>query len=164
MTKGFGEWELIKTVKGEELIGLECNAPLSSYDKIYVWPMLSISMKKGTGVVTSVPSDSPDDYAVLVDLKKKKKLREKFGLTDEMVMNYEPISIINVEEYSDMSAIKAYKDFKIKSMNDAKKLEEAKKEVYAKGFYKGVMKIGEFKGEKVNDAKNKVRDLMIKNN
>lgn len=30
--------------------------------------MLSISMEKGTGVVTSVPSDAPDDYAVLVDL------------------------------------------------------------------------------------------------
>jgi leucyl-tRNA synthetase len=30
--------------------------------------MLSISMSKGTGVVTSVPSDSPDDYAVMVEL------------------------------------------------------------------------------------------------
>jgi leucyl-tRNA synthetase len=30
--------------------------------------MLSIDMNKGTGVVTSVPSDAPDDYAVLVDL------------------------------------------------------------------------------------------------
>jgi leucyl-tRNA synthetase len=30
--------------------------------------MLSISMTKGTGVVTSVPSDSPDDYAVMVEL------------------------------------------------------------------------------------------------
>ena len=26
----------------------------------------------GTGVVTSVPSDSPDDFAALRDLKKKK--------------------------------------------------------------------------------------------
>lgn len=50
------------------MIGLACKAPLTSYETIYVWPMLSISMKKGTGVVTSVPSDSPDDYAVLVDL------------------------------------------------------------------------------------------------
>lgn len=50
------------------MIGLALNAPLSTYDKIYVWPMLSINMKKGTGVVTSVPSDAPDDYAVLIDL------------------------------------------------------------------------------------------------
>lgn len=30
--------------------------------------MLTISMDKGTGVVTSVPSDAPDDYAALRDL------------------------------------------------------------------------------------------------
>ncbi len=29
-------------------------------------------MTKGTGIVTSVPSDSPDDYATLRDLKNKK--------------------------------------------------------------------------------------------
>ena len=28
-------------------------------------PLLTISMGKGTGVVTSVPSDSPDDYRAL---------------------------------------------------------------------------------------------------
>ena len=28
-------------------------------------------MGKGTGVVTSVPSDAPDDYAALRDLQKK---------------------------------------------------------------------------------------------
>lgn len=46
-------------------------------------------MKKGTGVVTSVPSDSPDDYAAFTDLKKKPKLREKFGVKDEWVMPFE---------------------------------------------------------------------------
>ena len=45
--------------------------------------MLSISMSKGTGIVTSVPSDSPDDYAVMMELQKKKAFREKFCLTDE---------------------------------------------------------------------------------
>jgi len=28
----------------------------------YLLPMLSVSMNKGTGVVTSVPTDAPDDY------------------------------------------------------------------------------------------------------
>lgn len=45
--------------------------------------MINISMGKGTGVVTSVPSDAPDDYAVLMDLVKKQPLREKYGLKDE---------------------------------------------------------------------------------
>ena len=121
-------------------------------------------MNKGTGIVTSVPSDSPDDYAVLVDLKKKPALREKYGLKDEMIMSYEPVSIIDVADYSDMSAIKAYQDFKITTMNDKQKLADAKAEVYLKGFYKGVMKVGEFKDEKVEQAKKLTKELLIKNN
>lgn len=66
-------------------MGTALKAPMSHYDKIYALPMLTIKEDKGTGVVTSVPSDSPDDYAALVDLKKKQPFREKYGLTDEMV-------------------------------------------------------------------------------
>ena len=67
-----------------------------SYDRIYTLPMLTIKDNKGTGVVTSVPSDSPDDYAALRDLKNKAPLREKYGVTDEMVMPFEPVPIINI--------------------------------------------------------------------
>ncbi len=49
-------------------------------------------------------------------------------------------------------------------MNDKQKLADAKAEVYTKGFYKGVMKVGEFKGEKVENAKKLTKDLLIKNN
>ena len=51
-------------------------APNSPLDRVYVLPLLTISMDKGTGIVTSVPSDSPDDYMALTDLKRKDKLRE----------------------------------------------------------------------------------------
>ena len=37
---------------------------------------LSSSHFIGTGIVTSVPSDAPDDYAALRDLKKKKVLSQ----------------------------------------------------------------------------------------
>ena len=46
-------------------------------------------MGKGTGIVTSVPSDAPDDYIALLDLKRKDKLREKFGVKDEWVLPFE---------------------------------------------------------------------------
>ena len=46
-------------------------------------------MGKGTGIVTSVPSDAPDDYIALMDLKRKDKLREKFGVKDEWVLPFE---------------------------------------------------------------------------
>lgn len=58
-------------IEGKDLLGLPLKAPLSSYEKVYSLPMMTISMTKGTGVVTSVPSDAPDDYAALMDLKKK---------------------------------------------------------------------------------------------
>lgn len=75
----------LQTFKGKDLIGLPLSAPNASYDTIYTLPMLTISTKKTTGVVTSVPSDSPDDYAALMDLKNKPELRKKFGVKDEWV-------------------------------------------------------------------------------
>lgn len=41
--------------------------------------------------MTSVPSDSPDDFAALCDLKKKEPLRKKYGISNEMV-NFDPVS------------------------------------------------------------------------
>lgn len=53
---------------GAELIGKRLKSPLAKYEYVYSLPLLTIKMDKGTGVVTSVPSDSPDDYAMLHDL------------------------------------------------------------------------------------------------
>jgi len=164
LTSEWAKVQQVAEVQGTKLIGLKVTAPLASYEFVYVWPMLDISMDKGTGIVTSVPSDSPDDFAVLTDLKAKQPLREKFGLTDEMVLPFEPISIIHVPEYSDMSAVDAYKTYKVKSMNDKEQLRKAKEECYLKGFYSGIMKVGEFKDTPVQVAKQQVRNFMIENN
>jgi leucyl-tRNA synthetase len=59
---------LAAEVKGKEIIGLALKAPLTKYEVVYALPMDTIKANKGTGVVTSVPSDAPDDWATLRDL------------------------------------------------------------------------------------------------
>jgi leucyl-tRNA synthetase len=153
--------EKLIDVKGTDMIGLPVKAPLSSYEKVYILPMLSILMDKATGVVTSVPSDSPDDFAVLSEFKKKEPLRQKYGLTDEMVLPFSPIPIIEIPGYSTLSAEKACEEFKVKSMNDKKQLAEAKDKVYQLGFTDGVMLVGEHKGLKIQDAKPLIKKALV---
>ena len=63
-----GMVEVVAELVGQDIMGLGLSAPLSHYPTIYTLPMLTIKEDKGTGVVTSVPSDSPDDWAALRDL------------------------------------------------------------------------------------------------
>lgn len=77
-------------------MGVALSAPLATFDRIYTLPMVTIKEDKGTGVVTSVPSDSPDDFAALRDLKNKQPFREKYGVKDEMVLPFDPVPIIDV--------------------------------------------------------------------
>ena len=73
-------------------MGTCLSGPLSTYETIYALPMMTVSADKGTGVVTSVPSDSPDDCTALRDLQNKPALREKYNITDDMVLPFQPVS------------------------------------------------------------------------
>jgi leucyl-tRNA synthetase len=75
-------------------MGLPLSAPNAVYPVVYTLPLLTISMAKGTGIVTSVPSDAPDDYAALKELKEKELFRAKFGLTDEVNEHYSTYTVI----------------------------------------------------------------------
>uniref|UniRef100_A0A8C6L2B5 Leucine--tRNA ligase, cytoplasmic n=1 Tax=Nothobranchius furzeri TaxID=105023 RepID=A0A8C6L2B5_NOTFU len=115
----------------------------------------------GTGVVTSVPSDSPDDIAALRDIKKKQALREKYGIEDKMVLPFEPVPIIEIPGYGNLSAPLVCDELKIQSQNDKEKLAEAKEKVYLKGFYEGIMLVDGYKGQKVQDVKKPIQKMMI---
>lgn len=118
-------------------------------------------MGKGTGIVTSVPSDSPDDWAALRDLQTKKGLREKYNVKDEWCMPFEPVPIIETPEFGNLPAVKMVDDMKIQSQKDKEKLAEAKDKVYLKGFTEGVMLVGDSAGMKVQEAKPIVKKFMI---
>ena len=152
--------EPLLKIKGEELIGVKILAPLSIYKEVYLFPMETISMNKGSGIVTSVPSDSPDDYINLLMFKTDEKVREKWGITKEMI--FEPVHIIKLEGFSDLAAKDMVEKLKIKSPKDKDKLQKAKEEVYTSGFYKGIIDIGPYKGQLVKDVKDKVKEDLIK--
>ncbi|XWS73824.1 hypothetical protein CRYUN_Cryun02cG0162600 [Craigia yunnanensis] len=119
---------------GHDLIGLPLKSPLSFNKVIYALPMLTILTDKGSGIVTSVPSDSPDDFTALHDLKTKPALRDKFGVKEEWLSPFDVIPIIDVPDFGDKSAEKVCQELKIKSQNDREKLAKAKELTYKKGL------------------------------
>ena len=147
-------------IKGEELIGAKISAPLSVYQEVYLFPMETISMTKGTGIVTSVPSDSPDDFINLLMFKNNEKLRKKWGITENMI--FDPVHIIRLEGFSDLPAKDMIDKYQIKSPKDKDKLQKAKEEVYSSGFYKGIIDIGKYKGQLIKDIKDKLKEELIK--
>ena len=157
----WGKADPIVTMTGQDLLGLPLKAPQATFDVVYTLPLLTISMSKGTGVVTSVPSDAPDDFVALRELQEKPLWREKFGISAEMVESFKPVPIIDIPGYGDMSAVTMCEKLDIKSSKDKDKLKTAKDEVYLKGFYTGVMTVGPCKGMKVCDAKPIIRKELI---
>ena len=157
----FGKINCLETFTGDELLGLPLKAPLAVYEKVYTLPLLTISMNKGTGIVTSVPSDAPDDYVSLKVLQDKVDFRAKYDITDDMVLPFEVIPIISIEGYGDASAVFMCEKLKIQSFNEKAKLQQAKDETYLKGFTIGIMQIGEHKGLKVSEAKPIIKQEMI---
>ena len=167
MTPEFGKYECLAKLTGFDLIGKALKAPLSPYEKVYALPMSTISMTKGTGIVTSVPSDSPDDWAALRDLQTKEGIREdqpkkRFTVKEEWVKDFAPVRIINIPEYDGkMCAVELVEEFKIASQKDTALLKQAKDKAYKGGFYEGKMVVGICDGESVETAKPKVKKYLI---
>ena len=152
------------TCLGKELVGLPLLAPLAEYDTVFALPMLTISMTKGTGIVTSVPADSPDDYVCLRDWKTRKNWREQYGVKEEWVLPFEVVPVIEIpnSELGSASAVFTCETmFTIDSHKNKDKLAEAKEICYKKGFYEGILIKGEFAGKSVKDAKILVKDRLV---
>lgn len=148
----------IAIMPGSAFIGTLVKAPLSIHtDGVRILPMESVLATKGTGVVTCVPSDSPDDYATILDLAKKAAY---YGIKKEWA-ELEIVPVLETPTYGNLTAKALVEKLKIKSPKDEKQLKEAKDLAYSEGFYKGTMVIGKFKGQPVQEVKEKVRESLI---
>ncbi|KAK6465234.1 cytosolic leucyl tRNA synthetase [Scheffersomyces coipomensis] len=152
-----GNYESEVVINGKALIGSKIKAPLAVYDDLYVLPMETVLATKGTGVVTCVPSDSPDDFITTRDLANKP---EYYNIKKEWVQT-EIIPIVQTEKYGDKCAEYLVNELKIQSPKDAIQLAQAKELAYKEGYYNGTLTIGKYKGEKVEEAKPKVKADLI---
>lgn len=157
----FPKWGIfpqIAELEGSDVIGTLVDAPLSVHKNgVRILPMETVKATKGTGVVTCVPSDSPDDYATVQDLIKK---ADYYGIKKEWA-ELEIIEIIETPSYGRLTAKTLVEKLKINSPKDAKQLAEAKELAYKEGFYQGTMVYGDFKGKPVQEAKVLVKDQLI---
>lgn len=157
LTPERGYYKPLVVINGKALVGSSIDAPYSVLKNLKVLPMETVLATKGTGVVTCVPSDSPDDYITTKDLEHKP---EYYGI-DKSWVQTEIVPIVQTEKYGDKCAEFLVNDLKIKSPKDAVQLAKAKELAYKEGFYNGTMLLGKYKGEKVEAAKPKVKQDMI---
>lgn len=71
------------------------------------------------------------------------------------------LNYTEIAGYGNMSAVTMCERLDIKSCKDTEKLKKAKEEVYLKGFYEGIMLVGECTGMKVCDAKPVIRKTLM---
>jgi len=129
--------------KGVEMIGRFVKAPFVD-NPIEILHMDAVSMKRGTGIVTSVPTDSPTDY-----LYWKKHLGKVPELTGIIKVGY---STTYASDQVEASAI---------GINDIKKLEEIHNNVYMTENKEGILLVGKYAGSILSEARECIKKDMI---
>eukprot|EP00371_Babesia_bovis_P003168 XP_001611815.1 leucyl-tRNA synthetase [Babesia bovis T2Bo] len=159
---GLSEVHSIAQCTGQSLIGASLGSPLSVHERIYVLPMLTISMEKGTGIVSCVPSDSPDDFITLSEIRKKTAYyKDKYNV-DPIHCSVDIVPVIDIPGLGTCAAEVVCQQEKVASSKDSVKLERCKEILYKRGFYEGIMAVGPHKGRKVSDVKDTIRDEMVR--
>ncbi|MGQ9469003.1 MAG: leucine--tRNA ligase [Nitrososphaerales archaeon] len=156
--------EEIEEVKGADLIGKWAENPITGF-KVPILPASFVDPKNATGVVMSVPGHAPYDYRALEDLKKRGYELALYKVDPKLLESITPISIIELEGYSDLPALDVINKLGIKNQDDPK-LKEATEEVYSKEFHSGRMKANtmHYSGLPVSIAKERVKEDLIESN
>jgi leucyl-tRNA synthetase len=153
--------EITGSLKGSELAGKRCLNRVTGVE-VPILPARFIELKVGTGIVMSVPSHAPYDYAALKELKLNP---HGFGVSQELVEKIKPISLISIEGFGEHPAVELVEAMGIESQSDDK-LKEATRELYRREFHSGVLKAntGRYAGKKVFEAKAEIVNDFIAEN
>jgi leucyl-tRNA synthetase len=153
--------EIVGRIKGRDMMGIRCVAPVI-HREIMVLPAKFCDPNVGTGLVTSVPSDAPDDWIALKNLQDDTRLMADYDLDPDEVRAIAPIAIIETKGWGPLPAVEIVQRMGITRSGDPKLL-DAKKEIYKAGFHTGKMNSNcrEFAGMPVDSAKEKIKEMMI---
>jgi leucyl-tRNA synthetase len=148
----------------EKLIGEYALAPAINR-KIIILPSGFVDPCMGTGIVTSVPSDAPYDYIALKELQENEKEIKKYKLNPEEIKSIKVIPILTTSKYGSEAAVTLVEKEGIRKQDD-ERLERLTQEVYKEGFHTGVLldTCGPYAGKRVIEAKEKMKQDMLKNN
>ena len=140
-------------VPGKSLVGRKVHAP-GTGALVPVLPAAFIKHEKGTGIVTSVPSDSPQDWLSL------KAVQEE---NPALASGIHVVPVIRTEKYGTESAKRAVEEAGARDHKDAANIAAATEKAYQAGFYEGVMldNAQQFAGMKVADAKERIKKWLV---
>ena len=157
------EVEELGTIAGRELIG-QRYAPPGIDRELIVLPADFCDAAIGSGIVTSVPSDAPDDWQGLADLQASAALCAKWGLDYPNIKEIEPLAIIDSGELGTVPAPGLCRQMGVHDQHDRARLEEAKQQLYLHSFQHGTMldSVGMgCAGLPVDAAREKVREALL---
>jgi leucyl-tRNA synthetase len=147
------EVEVLEEFEGRRLIGKSCRNVVVG-NEVPILPASFVDPLNASGVVMSVPSHAPFDWAAIADLRRNPRVLKEYGIDPSVVLGLEPVSLIETEGYGDHPAVELVEAAGIKDQND-ERLDEITKEVYRKEFHKGVLKkiTGKYAGRGVSEVK-----------
>lgn len=152
---------LKEDIEPKKIIGKKVLAP-GINQEIIILPASFCNPNRGTGIVTSVPSDAPYDYIALKTLQKNPQECKEYELNYNEVKSIQLIPIIKSKDLGDFPAKEITEKMNITLLEDPK-LEEATKEVYKSGYHTGVMmdSCGKYANLKVEQAKELIKAELL---
>ncbi|MEM0482694.1 MAG: leucine--tRNA ligase, partial [Nitrososphaerota archaeon] len=150
-----------RSLDGRSLIGRYCIAPITG-KRLIILPADFVDPNLGTGVVYSVPSHAPYDYAGLKELGMKPQRLEEYGIDHSIIASLSPISIISTPGLPTHPAVEIVDKAGITTSTDPR-LEDFTQEIYSKEFYGGELNelCGEYVGLTVKEARDTVKSRLI---